>query len=858
VAEEAAAAHAAAVARALSPSLASAASPALFHSSKEFVAVAILLATQRVWHGPFFALFRRLYPRLQPYTDRQTMRHLLLVNAALRHLSPFPNLAVGSFETMAVKRDAAPRRGAGERRPRSRADDPDLPAPRFIDPDQGVGRCAAPGSNLLVRDPCNSFLRLDVAGWSRPLGLTLRASLDRVLAASPTLAEALGGPPVSPLVLTEEEWAEHSRVLILRRRRPDGSLLPRVIGVGSYASLEFAWPQHRIALRVLPKEALRANGVDATALLDTHVAMAAGWRIHVFPFFELKRAAGQSEEEHAAACDALVRDALTALVLGDSSSHAATNAAETSEALPVNLDAAAAAEHADTVPAAPETAGLDGSWEAAGEAASDEHVLAAAAEAMPAALADDAASPSAAVQLDTDAVLTDEAPPAVPPAAPSPGGGSLVGAPLPVADEAHARALRANPRAAASARAGGHRPAASAPVSSQHAPTTALMPEPVHAAAAGKPPSRAAPAASSVAAQSFPRGNAGSTSVRSSEATSVVRAASPGHANTITVSAAGGPQSPAHVWGVGQAGPSEATDHIDDEGARRGDAAVEVVIASHGGLVQGAGTSGAEQGHSLAPASGLQRHDGADSEETATALSKTASQLWVAPSPTLLHPTRKRRLTMPADLPPSIRLAWQKLERISGETVQLGHRVSAGFESALVSPVEGLRLWRAELDELQHLAAEAQMLWIGTLRFHFEARDDEGGSVRMRTPGSIQKVAVSLAVLRASHESMDHSGAPCSLERILAWSPAAGEPLHCSPATRRAYIVGVLSGLHQLADAAVGLERGIDDAFLRVASARVHMQEAASQLGDAGAVCTNAGSFAELVVAHDDDLQQLR
>ena len=67
--------------------------------ARAFVMLAWALVQQRAWDGPFFAIFKRLYGRMvsQAASAPRDVGRLVVINAALERLSPFPHLALGGF-----------------------------------------------------------------------------------------------------------------------------------------------------------------------------------------------------------------------------------------------------------------------------------------------------------------------------------------------------------------------------------------------------------------------------------------------------------------------------------------------------------------------------------------------------------------------------------------------------------------------------------------------------------------------------------------------------------------------------------------------------------------------------------------
>ena len=67
--------------------------------ARAFVTIAWALLQQRAWDGAFFAVFRRLYPRMATQASRapRDVARLVAVNLGVALLSPFPHLSMGRF-----------------------------------------------------------------------------------------------------------------------------------------------------------------------------------------------------------------------------------------------------------------------------------------------------------------------------------------------------------------------------------------------------------------------------------------------------------------------------------------------------------------------------------------------------------------------------------------------------------------------------------------------------------------------------------------------------------------------------------------------------------------------------------------
>jgi hypothetical protein len=285
---------------------------------RAFITVAWCLAQLQQWHGPFYAYFKRLYPQLAPRLQARDTLRVVTLNAALRLLSPFPNLALGQFDVGAASEgDVEP--GAGQ--------EAGLPASA---PSERVDASAhaqvAPRALPVKREGTVEAVR-------DPLGIRQPAYIPGVRRSDLAQHKAL-------LAAVRQRWG--AAVAHAGSPAPHGDAVA-LLGTSVTEEgllLDFCVPTLRIAGKLVAAANFTPDTqqLDAGTQLEAALAHAAGWRVIHVAAFGADAASVDAEAQRAV-------DEMAALLPG-----IARTPGEAPEHLPGGEDGSEAASTGDVSP----------------------------------------------------------------------------------------------------------------------------------------------------------------------------------------------------------------------------------------------------------------------------------------------------------------------------------------------------------------------------------------------------------------------------------------------------------------------------------------------------------------------------
>jgi hypothetical protein len=275
--------------------------------------IAHSFAALGVWHGPFFSVFKRMYPifarKLEP---RDTLR-LLQTNLAIRMKSPFPNLALGSFSLHVDISDTTKPSDLFRHACAAVPSQSLLHHPRWrpfvlkmfrhqhyttVSP-QGCG--VAIGGYGAFLDPMGRFVSAYVPSHRKRDQDVLAAVYQSITRIGSVLAEQLAAQPVPPsnaAALQDgdiHQGFSDEALLAWQRCSAEVQSTLKEGPIANFVSMEglhfdFCFPRLRRAVKLVFSNAFspRQDCMQSPVTLDQHLCFETGWVTAVIPGFNLK------------------------------------------------------------------------------------------------------------------------------------------------------------------------------------------------------------------------------------------------------------------------------------------------------------------------------------------------------------------------------------------------------------------------------------------------------------------------------------------------------------------------------------------------------------------------------------------